>query len=293
MDGVQISAISRESVLDSADWAVWPDGQRRFVYCWGPRDPKGYVGIVHGLGEHGGRYAELATQMASRGYFVAAYDQQGHGHDPGKRGVITSYQSLLHDVGQLLSWLRLQARGRPCFLFGHSMGGNLVTNYVLREKVLPTAVIASSPMFRSPREPRGPFNWIARLALRIAPNLCIGAGIRFEDLTDDPIEQRQVASDPLYHRRVSLRLGAELIDSGRWAIENADQFKRPILITHSPNDRLTKATGSAAFAAKAGSICQMVSLENHRHETFRDLDKRAVWELLISYLDSHQKVASR
>lgn len=286
---MQTSAVSRESVLDSADWAVWPDRQRRFVYCWGPRDPKGYVGIVHGLGEHGGRYADLATQMASRGYFVAAYDQQGHGHDPGKRGVVASYQSLLHDVGQLLGWLRLQARGRPCFLFGHSMGGNLVTNYALREQVLPAAIIASSPMFRSPREPRGLFNWMARSALRLAPNFCIDAGIRFTDLTDDPIEQKLVAEDPLYHRRVSLMLGAAMIDSGRWAIEQADQLTRPMLITHAPNDRLTLAAGSTAFAARAGSKCRMVSLENHRHETFRDLEKRTVIDLFIQYLDSQSQ----
>lgn len=269
----------------------------RFIHCWRSitAAAEASVCIIHGLGEHGGRYGQLADDLAAQGFQVWAMDQQGHGQDPGQRGIISSYDDLLREVGLLLEHAVKSLPGRSCFLLGHSMGGNLAVNYVLRHPEfasigrLPTAVLASSPFFRTQREPRGLINGLARCAVRVAPKFRVGTGVRSQWLTDDPRQQALVDQDPLYHRRVSLQLGAALIDSGRWAIENASLLPVPTLIIHGADDRLTLPEASAEFARKAqqaGKDCQFHLLKGHQHESFRDKERLQVIKIIRDYFNS-------
>jgi alpha-beta hydrolase superfamily lysophospholipase len=244
------------------------------------------VCIVHGLGEHGGRYVRLAPHIARQGYHVSAIDLQGHGQSPGKRGTIVSYDSLLDEVRFGLRWARQNYADLPCYLFGHSMGGNLVANYALRRSELPDAAIVSSPMFLSSREPKGLMNTVARIAMRIAPNLTLAAGTETKQLMDDPQEQQILDNDPLFHRRVSLRLGAALIDSGKWAIANAHSLSIPMLVSHGLRDRITLPEGSQQFASRAGERCRLKLLEEHLHESFRDQRRHEVIQLYVDFLNS-------
>jgi alpha-beta hydrolase superfamily lysophospholipase len=306
---VATSSPGSQGVDYRAELVELSPGTSRFVHRWQPAEstPKASFCIVHGLGEHGGRYGQLAGNLVSCGYQVWAFDQQGHGRDSGKRGIITNYDDLLTEVGLLLDHARCWLPDSPCFLFGHSMGGNLAVNFLLRHqssqsdkkpqtdeasqsgKPLPTAAIVSSPFFRTQREPRGLMNWVARCALRLVPHLRVGTGIRAEWLTDDVQQQDQVNRDPLYHRRVSLGLGAALIDSGRWAIEHADRLTVPTLIIHGTEDFLTLPAGSSDFARRAGKSCRLELLSDHRHETFRDVDRQPVIDLILNFLNSFAK----
>jgi alpha-beta hydrolase superfamily lysophospholipase len=279
--------IGYEEAKYSADW-VNLGTQRRFMHRWAPfQAVRGHVCIVHGLGEHGGRYVRLAPHLAKLGYAVSAFDQQGHGRTPGRRGVIISYDSLLDEIEGYLKWAMQVDPDVPCFLFGHSMGGNLVVNYVLRRETAPRAMIASSPMFISPREPKGMLNVMARAASRLVPNLRVGIGAETKQLMDDPAEQQLLDNDPLFHRQASLRLGAALIDSGRWALENATKLRVPTLITHGTLDRITLPEGSKQFSMNAGSICQLQLLTDHLHESFRDQRRQQVIDIYVQFLEGH------
>jgi acylglycerol lipase len=290
----QALSVLRSKSDYSADWVDLSPGARRFVHCWHSSqvDPKAAICIVHGLGEHGGRYGKLADGWVSQGYHVWAFDQQGHGKTTGKRGVVQDYDSLLDEIGMLMRHAKLKLPEKPCFLFGHSMGGNLVANYTLRRPEKPSAIVLSSPFFQTQREPRGLLNWIARSGLALFPDLCVGTGIRTEWLTDNPEEQKLVNADPLYHRRVSLRLGAALIDNGRWAIQNASQLTVPTLIIHGLDDRLTLPSGSQAFAqqcqqsSRSQQYCRLELLANHQHETFRDLNGQSAIDLIDEFWES-------
>ena len=269
-----------------ATWVELPNGQRRFMHQWSPTtEPKGHVTIIHGLGEHGGRYIRLAPHLARQGFQVSALDLPGHGRSPGKRGAIRSYESLLDDVQFAIQWAKQASSGLPVCLFGHSMGGNLVANYALRRNDLPDAVIASSPMFVSPKEPKGLLNIAARLAAKVVPNYTLAAGTETKQLMDDPVEQELLDNDPLFHRRLTLRLGASLIDSGRWAIKNADRLSVPMLLTHGLSDRITLPEGSRSFAARAGELCRLQLLEEHLHESFRDKRRQQVIQLYVDFLN--------
>lgn len=272
----------------SSDWVELPNRQSRFMHLWSPTAAaaKGHLCIVHGLGEHGRRYIRLAPHIARQGYHVSAFDLQGHGQSPGKRGAIMNYDSLLDEVQFALQWAKQLHASLPCYLFGHSMGGNLVVNYALRRSDLPQAAIVSSPMFISPREPKGLMNMLARVASRITPNLTIAAGTETKQLMDDPVEQQILDNDPLFHRRVSLRLGAALIDSGKWAISNAHRLSIPLMVSHGLKDTITLPEGSRQFASRAGHHCQLQLLEDHLHESFRDQRRHEVIQLYVDFLNS-------
>ena len=92
----------------------------RFVQTWHPENSQGVILIVHGLGEHTGRYSGLAKWLAEHGFLVRVFDQQGHGKDSRQRGCIDSYDALVNEIASLVSWSRHQT-DLPHFLLGHSL----------------------------------------------------------------------------------------------------------------------------------------------------------------------------
>jgi len=269
-------------------WIELRPGNRKYVHQWNPRGAAdGVVCIVHGLGEHGGRYTRLAQDLVSAGFAVVSFDQQGHGLSSGKRGSVASYAALLNDIEDLLRWLAGRYENLPQALLGHSMGGNLVLNYALRHDFRPRAVISSSPMIRSVRSPTGMAEAVLRILMRITPNLQLKSQIIPERLMSDPEEQRALIEDEIFHSRLTLRLGAGLIDSGRWLLENAATLATPTLLTHGTNDYLTSHLASQEFAELAGDRCTLELYEGQLHDTFRGLDRDRVIERYVAFLRQH------
>ncbi len=174
----------------SAQWLDIAPGQPKFVTRWLPESvPQANVVIIHGLGEHGGRYDTLAQHFVRAGFSVSAFDQQGHGRSPESRGRIRSYNSLLDDIASFLKWNQAEHVGAPTVLFGHSMGGNLVINYTLRNLPQPERVISSSPMLEKATPVHPGFVRIARWLMRFAPHVKLHSDVVAERLMSDPVEQ--------------------------------------------------------------------------------------------------------
>src|SRR5690606_6672699 len=155
------------------------------------------------------------------------------------RGKIRSYQSLLSDISAFVQWNRVRHPDIPTILFGHSMGGNLVINFALRESVRPGYVISSSPMLEKANPVSPAAIRLARWLLRFAPNLKLRSRIVVERLMSDPAEQQMLRVDELFHNQMSLRLGAGLVDSGHWALQGADRLQSPLLLSHGTSDYMT------------------------------------------------------
>ncbi len=273
------------------------------------------MAIVPGLGDHSGRYAALADQLVQRGIAVVSMDLQGHGLSPGWRGCIDAYESLLSEVG----WLTRFARGgdelaqranqspsdqpirmehwpddrnTPVCLYGHSMGGNLVLNSIMHQYAEPDRAIASAPMLRAVHPPGPLFMKIARMLKAIAPHWQLKAPVRKEWLTHLNTEQVAYEVDRLMHRRVSLRLGAGLIDSGLWVLENADKLRLPCLLLHGSEDRITDPLASQEFAqsaVSAGSPVQLVTYFGMLHDLHRDHGKERVVQDIGNWVLSEKK----
>lgn len=270
----------------NSQWADFKHARKAFVQSWQPDDPsRAAVCIVHGLGEHSGRYESLAKQLVARGLSAYALDQQGHGRSPLERGCIESYESMLQDISLFCGWVEAECPGKPIVLFGHSMGGNIVLNHALRMPGNYRGVISSSPMIRSHREPGWLKQQLVRLLLRVKPNHQMQSVITPERLMSDPVEQQRLREDALFHNRLSLRLGASLIDSGRWLLKHAPSLSKPLLLSHADNDWLTCHESSIEFASLAGDRCELRIWPGMLHDPFRSLQKEQVIDAFVSFID--------
>ncbi len=283
--------LSVEEQQRTVSWNELGDGSRRAFYCWPSVASRSVASvlIVPGLGEHGGRYAASAQAFAKSGFDVYAIDLIGHGLSPGKRGCIESYEGLMDEIEVAMAVLDCKTPQLPLVLWGHSMGGNLVLNCLLRKTRLPLCAIASGPMLRATRLPSKPFLWLARRLAMVMPNYQLKAPVHYDNCTRDEVQREQMRADQLFHKRLSLRLGAALIDSGQWALDHADQLRIPVLLVHSEQDKITSAIASAEFARSCPEFCELKLLPDQMHDVHRDLGSEEVLAFMCDWL--HKKLA--
>jgi alpha-beta hydrolase superfamily lysophospholipase len=263
------------------------DGLPLVGRCWEPEtEPRAVVCLVHGLGEHCGRYAHVAAALNEAGYAVLACDQRGHGRSGGKRGFIASYDALMDDIGLLLAQAALRFAGKPRFLYGHSLGGNEVINYALRRKPDLAGVVSTSPGLRTAFKPPALQLAAGRLMNRLWPAFTMPNGLELAAISRDPAVVAAYQADPLVHDRLSARLGIELLQSGEWAIAHAAAFPVPLLLMHGTADRLTSHQASQEFAAKAPN-CTLKLWEGLYHETHNEPEKDEVIGFVIDWMSEH------
>jgi alpha-beta hydrolase superfamily lysophospholipase len=261
-------------------------GGVRFARAWiPPQDVRGTVGIVHGLGEHSGRYDEAGNFLSRSGFAVVAFDQIGHGRSGGPRGHASDYTLLLEDVGVLVGELQRRGDERlPQFLYGHSLGGNLVLNFALRRRPELTGLIVTSPLLRPAVRPPWWKLVLGHALNRLCPQLTLESGIDPADLSHDPQSVQRYRDDPLVHHRVSARLGIPMLAAGRWALEHADELNVPTLLMHGAADRVTSADASREFAARAGSICTLKTWPDRFHELHWESNRAEVLDAVLEWL---------
>ncbi len=262
------------------------DGLSLHGRLWIPdSDTSGVICIVHGLGEHSGRYADFAESLTAQGYAVLAIDMRGHGRSEGRRGDISSYETLMSDISIMLAEADRRFPGQPLFLFGQSMGGNLVINYALRREARVAGIIASSPMFRTAFQPPYWKKLIGKYLRPILPLLPLCNEVRAEDLSRDLEVVRAYKNDPLVHDRLTLRFYDVLL-AGEWAIRHAVDLRIPTLIMHGGRDRVTSLEASREFSEIAGDICIIKAWEGFYHEIHNEPDKKRAFDYLIEWLST-------
>ncbi len=259
-----------------------------FARLWPAEAPRAVVCLVHGLGEHSGRYAPLAAYLNAHGYTLLAMDLRGHGRSGGKRGHIPTYADALDDIDRLLERAADEFPETPRFLYGHSLGGNLVINYILRR---PTddlrGAIASGPWLRLAFQPPAYKVWLARLAGRLFPALLQPSGLNPHHLSHDPAVVQAYMDDPLVHDRISAALFLGVYEAGLWALQHADRLTLPLLLMHGSADQLTSPEASREFCEKAGEACTLRLWEGMYHEVHNEPEKAQVYRVVKAWLDDH------
>ena len=257
------------------------------VYDWPAPEGRllGTVLLVHGLGEHAGRYAEVAAQLRHWGFAVRAYDQQGHGQSEGLRGDLLRPGSLQADLARVIDATRLQAASAqsPLILLGHSMGGLVVARALAEQLRSVDAAVLSSPAL-------GAFpNLLQRVLLaslpRVVPHLRVDNGLKAEFVARDPAVVQAYLADPLVHRRISTGLAAWILENGARTLKDAAHWSVPTLLLYAGQDRLVNARASAEFAQSApAAVVQSQCFEAMYHEIFNDLDRAQVFSSLKRWL---------
>lgn len=250
-------------------WLTMPDGQSLFLRDWPNRSARDAVLIVHGLGEHSGRYEPLAQWFVARGYAVRSYDQRGHGHTPGQRAALRHGDDLLQDLAAVYKDYAASF-GRSPLLLGHSMGGAVALRTVLDRRIEPPALILSSPALRTYEAA-----WLRRLAsvlTHVLPNLPLRSGLALDGLSHDAKVIEDYRNDPLCSGRVTPRMADFLFRAGATSIADAWRLHLPTLLLVAGSDRLVDPSGSRDFAAGAWATKKLTSrfFDTLFHELFNE-----------------------
>ena len=248
-----------------------------------PAQPRATVLIVHGLGEHAGRYAHVAAALTEAGFTVRAYDHQGHGRSAGRSGTLHTPDGLLQDLCTVIDDTRARQPAQPLVLLGHSMGGLLVARAVAQALRPVDAVVMSSPALGIRA------NALQRLLLstlpKVLPHLTIGNGLDPQWVARDPDVVRAYRTDPLVHDRISPRLGAWIWQEGPKTLGVAERWPLPTLLLYAGTDRLVDPAACDAFAQRApGTRVQAQRYEAMYHEVFNDPEREQVLATLTQWL---------
>jgi len=252
-----------------------PDGQPRAVVC-----------LVHGLGEHIGRYANVGAALTKAGYALLGFDQRGHGKSGGARGHAPAYENLMDDVEDLISQAGRRYPGLPRFLYGHSMGGNEVLNFGIRRKPSLAGVIATGSFLKLAFEPPASKVFLGRMMNNIAPGFTQASGLEAAALSRDQKVVDAYVKDPLVHDKISARMFVAVYDSGQWALEHAAEFPLPLLLMHGGADRITSAQASREFAQKGNKNITLHIWEEWYHEVHNEAEQAEVFKMEIIWMDA-------
>jgi alpha-beta hydrolase superfamily lysophospholipase len=274
-----------ESTLSSF---IASDGLNLAVQDWLPTHGeavRGLVLIVHGLGEHAGRYDVLANRLNAWGFAVRGYDQIGHGDSAGVRGGLSSDTRLLDDLADVVD----DTRGRmaadvPLILLGHSLGGLVAARLVsLRMRTI-EALVMSSPALDA-----GMSVWqklLVAVLSRLLPNLRVGNGLNPTFLSHDTEVVRAYKTDRLVHDRISARLARFIYAAGPATLKLAAGWTVPTLLLYAGEDHLVNPAGSRHFANVAPKqVVSSICFENLYHEIFNEIDATPVFASLRHWLD--------
>jgi len=264
------------------------DGAVLYAREWQPESNlRGVICLVHGLGEHSGRYANMAQKLTQAGYVLSTFDQRGHGKSLGRRGHTPSYETLLDDIHFFRSESLRRFPNLPMFLYGHSLGGNLVLNYVLRRQPRFTGVIVTSPWLKLTVEPPALLRAFAIFLNKLWPTFSLPSGLDLNALSRDLNVVYAYKVDPLVHNRISVRLFVAMDQAGRWAMENAAQFNLPLLLMHGGGDRITSSEATKRFAIHVQKDCTPKIWQGLFHELHNEPEKEEIFDYIINWLNIH------
>lgn len=257
---------------------------------WEPestKSSKAVICLIHGFGEHTGRYQHVAKAMTDANYIVWGLDSRGHGKSTGQLGYIPSYEQFLKDVDVFLQAANERFPDSQKFLYGHSTGGGLALRHVYERQPNITGIVATSPWLRLARDPGFLGLIIMRIMSLFRPSFTIDTGFTPGMLSRDPAVDEAHIADPLTHGSMTAGLLTGGIGNGRMLLDNAKHFPIvPLLLLHGTGDKIIAYQGSKAFASQApAETTTFISFEDGAHELHNDLCKAEVLDTIIDWLD--------
>lgn len=261
------------------------DGLQLFSRAWTIENPKGAIALIHGFGEHSGRYAHVAAFFNQNGYSVFAIDNRGHGHSAGKRGHAPRYESYLEDINLFLEYVKGQVGAIPVFLYGHSMGGNLVLNYVLKYNPPIKGLIASAPWIQLAFAPKPILITLGKAMRSIFPGFTQDSGLVEEHISKDPAVVEAYKKDPLVHGKITASASIGILEAAAFLDTYSGEMPVPTLMVHGNEDLLTSQPVSEAFAARVGGVTYQ-KWKGMYHEIHNEPHKQAVFDYTLRWMES-------
>lgn len=265
-----------------------PTGQKIALYEWRPQTPKAVVLLVHGLGEHAGRYEHVAKAFTDHGYALVGFDHPGHGKSEGVRGHIASYATVTDFITRLLSEMAGSYPGLPQFLYGHSMGGNIGLYYLLTCHPQLAGAIITSPGLGTADPVPAWKTLMGKVLYNVLPAMQMDNGLLLSGLAHDAAVIQAYKADPLVHGKISVRLGIEMLSNGKEIVAHAAQFPPiPLLLMQGSADPIVSPQVTDQFAkAFRGDLTYKV-WDGLYHELHNEPQQTAVIATMVDWLDAH------
>ncbi len=276
--------------MNHFEWSWTQEGLKIFAQGWNPPQTKGVVCIIHGFNEHSTRYLQAAERLGQAGYAVLTFDLFGHGKTEGKRGHAPSYEALLDSVKMILNEAETRFPGVKKFLWGHSMGGGIVLNYLLKRNPNISGAIATGPLLRLGFEPPAFKVLLAKIMVHIYPAFTESAALDSNAISRDSEQVRKYNADPYNHGKITAGTFLGMFEAGKWAIGHAGNLKVPLLLMHGTADKLTSPKGTKEFAENAPKNLVTLKLwEGFYHELHNEPepDRSEVLAYMTDWMNAH------
>ncbi|RME96672.1 MAG: alpha/beta hydrolase, partial [Bacteroidetes bacterium] len=267
----------------------WTTEDKLQIYAvdWSVEQARAAVGIIHGLGEHVHRYEHVAKYFNDRQIAVTGYDRRGHGRSDGQRGHTKSYGLLLDEIGQLLTETESRYPGLPLFLYGHSMGGNLLLNYLIKRNPNIQGAIVSAPHIQLSFKPSAVMVALGKLMRNLVPGFSQANGLAVDQLSRDPQVVAAYHADPLVHNKLSASLGMAMLESGEWLHTYRGTLKVPLLLMHGGADGITSPEATQAFAKRVRGEITCKIWDGLYHEIHNEPEQEQVLQFAYDWMLAH------
>jgi len=262
LDGTQMHAVR---------WQ--PEGVAKMVLC-----------VIHGLGEHSGRYSPMAEYFSNFGVEVVSFDLRGHGKSAGPRGHSDDFGLMVTDIAEFLNQASIIDSAKPHFIYGHSLGGTLALKYGLSHTGQYKGVILSAPLFKPAFEPPKWKITLGRWLQSWWPRLSLSNEVDRQTLTRDKSVLELCELDPLVHDRISAKLGTQMLEVGEQLLQNVKEVSFPLLMMHGDADGLTCHKSSVMFAELSGEQCTLKVWRDFYHELHHEPGKEDVFNYTIDWM---------
>jgi alpha-beta hydrolase superfamily lysophospholipase len=255
------------------------DGLGLLTRHWAGDSPKARILLVHGLGEHSGRYEHVGAYFARNGYEASAFDLRGHGASGGDRVDLESFDQFVDDLALMFSQL---PKDLPTIIYGHSMGGLIATTHAISQHPQPDFYVLSAPALDA--DLPAALKLAAKALRRIRPGLRLPNSVTAEQLSRDPAVGEKYFADPLVESKATARFSA--IGLAQQPITRAaiSDISVPSLVIHGADDPLVPPHASAPLAGVEGVERKL--FPGLRHETHNEPEWEDVLGFVAGWLDS-------
>lgn len=272
------------------------DGLKLFLRTYPTEAPRATVAVLHGFGEHAGRYDHVAAALASRGFEPWTMDLRGHGRSEGPRAFVTSFDEHTRDLGAFISHLRKERPNRPLFLVAHSMGGCIATLYAIQRGAAANldGLALSAPALKLGTDFNPVKIAVGRALGKYLPKLPIEK-LKAESISRDPEVVRAYDADPLVYRGwVKTGFGLAFIEATEAVGRGMEEVKLPLLVMQGEADKIINQSGGTELHARASSTDKRLILyPGLYHEIFNEPEKDKVLADLVDWLEKHVGASSR
>lgn len=265
------------------------DNLKLYMQGWEIENPKAVIYMIHGLGEHSGRYRHMAAALNHAGYTLAAFDLRGHGTSQGQRGHSPSIDHLLDDIEIFAAQVTERYPYMSRFLYGHSLGGMLALNHLIRSKPDLLGAIVSAPGLRSSLQDQKMKVFLSKVLGLLLPNNPLKSGLDPKTLSHDNEVVKAYINDPLVHDDISFGLARTMLEGISRVFALASTIKTPLLVMHGSEDQLVFPSGSQELCQLITGDCTLKIWDGMYHEMHNEPQKEAVFKTMIDWMDERKK----